>query len=357
MLGVGSIPVQASADDLAGQLMSPEDRSRLAEVGKRRSGGAVAREDYRIGPEDQLSFKIPDLRGAQTMESVGTPVEVSDRVSNDGTVTLPTLGEIQVAGLTANQLEGRVAQMLRQKGILKNPEVEITVTEYKSGVVNVIGAVGKSGPQPITKAGATIFDMILLAGGPEQGAGRIVQFTPADAHAEPVTVASSTATRSAIASGAAGKSSHRAPAPIRIDLEVLMRSGESDPSLNPPVIPGDVIRVNPAGSVQVEGWVDKPGTIEVTPATTLSGVLAAAGAQFAADESEVTIRRTLAPGEQQTFQVDVTAIAEGRSPDFPLTDGDVVTVPAHAGKLVPYSLYSVGTRMINIGLGGMIPLF
>jgi hypothetical protein len=143
--------------------------------------------------------------------------------------------------------------------------------------------------------------------------------------------------------------------PIRIDLEVLLRSGPTDPSLNPEVMAGDVIRLAPAGSVQVEGWVDKPGSFPVTSTTTVSSVLASAGDQFAADVSEVTIRRTLAPGEQTTFVVDVGAVAEGKAPDFPLTDGDVVTVPAHAGRLIPYSLYSVGKEMINVG--GSIPLF
>lgn len=356
MLGIGKMPVQGSAEELAGQLMSPEDRKRLADVARRRAGtDHVA--DYTIGPEDQLNFKIPDLRGSQSFESVGTAAEYTDRVSNDGTVDLPTLGTVRVAGLTANQVEDAVARQLVAKGILKTPEVEVTVTEYRSGVVNVIGSVVKAGPYPITKAAATILDMVLLAGGPEGGAGRIVQFSPADALAEPVKMAAAAVPSATTTDAPPAAPAQAAPRgrPIRIDLEVLLRSGPTDPSLNPPVMAGDVIRLAPAGSVQVEGWVDKPGSFPVTSTTTVSSVLASAVDLFAADVSEVTIRRTLAPGEQTTFVVDVGAVAEGKAPDFPLTDGDVVTVPAHAGRLIPYSLYSVGKEMINVG--GNIPLF
>ena len=47
--------------------------------------------------------------------------------------------------------------------------------------------------------------------------------------------------------------------------------------LNPPVRPGDVISLPPAGNVQVDGWVQKPGSYQLTRGLTLMGALAAAG--------------------------------------------------------------------------------
>jgi hypothetical protein len=63
----------------------------------------------------------------------------------------------------------------------------------------------------------------------------------------------------------------------------------------------------------------------------------------------------LGAGEERSLTVDVDAIAEGRARDVPLTDGDIVTVPADTTKLVPYGVWSFAKEMIHIG--GSIPLF
>src|SRR5262249_31933921 len=85
---------------------------------------------------------------------------------------------------------------------------------------------------------------------------------------------------------------------------------------------GDVITLRPAGSVLVDGWVDKPGSYPVTRGLTLSGAVAAAGGHhFAADRQNVSVKRVLAGGQQQSFTVDLDAIASGRAPDVPITDG------------------------------------
>jgi protein involved in polysaccharide export with SLBB domain len=94
----------------------------------------------------------------------------------------------------------------------------------------------------------------------------------------------------------------------------------------------------------------------VTRGLTVSGAVAAAGGTvFAADTSTVTIRRVLGPGEEKTMTVDLAAITEGRAADVPLTDGDVVTVPYDAKKLVPYGMWNFAKEMIHVG--GSIPLF
>jgi protein involved in polysaccharide export with SLBB domain len=148
-----------------------------------------------------------------------------------------------------------------------------------------------------------------------------------------------------------------AGAPVRIDLEVLLHaSGETGRALNPQVRPGDVITVAPAGSVLVDGWVQKPGSYPVTRGLTLSGAVAAAGGHlFPADRRHATVKRVLGQGEQRHFSVDLDAIAEGRAPDFPITDGDVVRVPADAARLIPWALWAVAKEMVHVG--GSVLLF
>src|SRR5262249_34172640 len=127
-------------------------------------------------------------------------------------------------------------------------------------------------------------------------------------------------------------------------------------AINPKVLPGDVVAVSPAGSVLVDGWVDKPGSYPVTRGLTVSGAVAAAGGQlFAADRSHTTVKRSLGPGEERSFEVDLQAVADGRAPDVPTTDGDVIRLPMSVARVVPYGLWVVAREMIHIG--GSVVLF
>jgi len=196
----------------------------------------------------------------------------------------------------------------------------VQVAEYRSGVVAVIGSVERPGLYPVTRPRATLSDMLWAAGGPGKDAGRVAEFTPANAPpAETV---------------------------IRLDLAVLgTPAARGAASLDPEVRPGDVITVTPAGSVLVDGWVEKPGSYAVTRGLTLGGAIAAAGGnQFSADRSRTVVRRVVASGGSRSFEVDLEAIADGRAPDVPITDGDVVHVPASVARVVPWSLWTLGKR-------------
>jgi protein involved in polysaccharide export with SLBB domain len=117
-----------------------------------------------------------------------------------------------------------------------------------------------------------------------------------------------------------------------------------------------VINVAPAGSVLVDGWVDKPGSYPITRGLTVRGALAAAGGHvFAADQRRVSVKRVLPAGEDRSFTVDLEAIAKGMQPDVPVTDGDVIRLPASYARLVPYSVWTVAKEMVHIG--GSVPLF
>jgi len=51
----------------------------------------------------------------------------------------------------------------------------------------------------------------------------------------------------------------------------------------------------------------------------------------------------------------VEAVERGEARDMPVTDGDLITVPAASSKVVPYGLWGFAKEMIHIG--GTIPLF
>lgn len=350
----GAAAVDGSGTNDGGALLSAGDRARLAALCAQRSAEPGGSDGYRLGPDDLIEVRIPDLleaqapvqaaaSGAATMGRAtvaGAPAfQQGLRVDAHGDVTIASLGAVPVAGLTTSELEKDLARRLVRGGILDAPQVSVLVVEYRSRVAHVVGSVERPGVYPITSRTTSVADLIGLAGGPTREAGRVVQFTPIADDARGVLAQTS------------------AVAPVRMDLDLLLHAqGPGSCDLDPPARPGDVISVSPAGTVQVTGWVDKPGSVPVTRGLTVSGAIAAVGGNvFAADQRQVLVKRTLSAGEERSIVVDLDAVAEGRAKDVTLTDGDLVTVPSDTTKLVPYGVWTFAKEMIHVG--GSIPLF
>ena len=351
----GGVAAARDGSASAGALLSAGDRARLAALCAQRASAGAAGDGYRLGPDDLLEVRIPDLLEAQAPLQAsaqgGAPGRATVggvpsfqqglRVDPGGNVTIATLGAVPVAGLTPNEAEREIARRLVAGGILDAPHVSVLVAEYRSRVPSVMGSVERPGVYPITSRDTSLADLVSLAGGPTREAGRLVVFTPASQDGSAVAAAGTRTGEPA----------------IRMDLDVLLHAqGQGTCALDPPARPGDVVSVSPAGTVQVAGWVDKPGSVPVTRGLTVTGAIAAVGGNlFAADGHAVTVKRTHGPGDEHTLVVDVDAIAEGRAQDVPLTDGDVVNVPSDNTKLVPYGVWSFAKEMIHVG--GSIPLF
>ncbi len=339
-------PVDRSSAE-PGALISAPDRTRLEALAAARAAEPVD-DGYRIGPDDLLDIRIPDLLDAQansggahpTMTSgdtpsvAGTPAfQQGFRVNGHGEVTVPMLGAVTAQGFTPTELEAELTRRLVAAGILRNPQPTVMVAEFRSRVIAVTGAVERPGLYPLTRPGATLADLVWAAGGPGKDAGRVLEFVPAG---EP--------------GGAERK-------PIRLDLEALLRlRGQGAQLPDVPARMGDVLSLATAGSVLVDGWVDKPGSYPVTRGLTVSGALAAAGGHlFAADRRRAEVKRIIGPGEDRSFTVDLVAVAHGEIPDVPVIDGDVVRLPASTARVVPYGIWTVAREMVHVG--GNVLLF
>jgi protein involved in polysaccharide export with SLBB domain len=86
------------------------------------------------------------------------------RVAPDGTVDLPYIHRVQVAGLEPQELADVIRKRLVEEEILRDPSVAIDVKEYNSKRVVVLGQVQKPGSFPLTP-GFTFIQAISLAGG------------------------------------------------------------------------------------------------------------------------------------------------------------------------------------------------
>jgi len=235
-----------------------------------------------------------------------------------------------------------------------------------------MGLVAKPGAYSLTGPSESILDIIGRAGGMSAGAAQKVIFFPAEAnrngHGPDVSSSRKVACadesyslhnsseesqrcRSAsleLASNTETTSAHEPSdskakgAPILVDLTKPALAG----CLDIPARPGDVVLVPAAGQVGVYGWVEKPGTFDVTPGMTVLGaVTAAGGAMFS---SNADILRTGADGQRSLVPLDLSRIESGRERDLPVEAGDVVLVRASALGLVPYTL---STLLSKFGSG------
>jgi protein involved in polysaccharide export with SLBB domain len=106
---------------------------------------------YRFGPGDKLRITVldhPDLSGEFT-------------INQSGSISLPTVGRIHVAGLEFNDLEDGIATRLGESGLVK-PQVSLDVAEYRP--VYVIGDVKTPGRYPFA-TGMTVLQAVAMGGG------------------------------------------------------------------------------------------------------------------------------------------------------------------------------------------------
>ena len=276
------------------------------------------------------------------------------RISGDGTILLPFVGKIDAAGLTEEELQQNLAERLKQ--YMHSPRVVVFVKEYRSRQVAVLGSVMRPGVYGISTSGDTLLDMISQAGGIAPGADPKIYFIPAEpADSGSMTQIASSLPQAVLRNDPAPLILKRTE-PILIDVKQLSFGGHQQ-YLSLQVRPGDVIMVPGGGQILIEGWVEKPGAYPVTPGLTVAGaVIAAGGHMFPADTTAVKVIRPDRGGRKTVLLVDLAKIKQGDASDIPLQSGDIIDVGAHNSRLIPYGLYRFFSTMVNIGVGGTIPL-
>jgi polysaccharide export outer membrane protein len=224
------------------------------------------------------------------------------RVSEEGRITLPLLGEVGVGDLTKFEVEKKLTGLAGQRIVL-NPQVTVHILEYLSRRVSVVGAVEKPGPFELLGR-RTVLNAISEAGGLTRDAGEeivIIRQLPE------------------------GDSTS-----IRISIDGLFVQG--DPKLNLVLQPGDVINVpvDKMVPIYVFGQVRNPGALQVKRSSlpTLTQAIAQAGGfTDRANRKRVQIRRRDAAGREIEINVNVRNILKGKIRDIPLFVNDTVYVP------------------------------
>lgn len=134
---------------------------------------------YRFGSGDVLNISVWAHNDLNTNNPNSSPqnhqVSRGAWVDEAGYVSYPLAGKILAKGKTISELERALTGRLKR--YIKNPQVTINVTEFRSQKVSVTGAVKKPGQLPITNVPMTIMDAVNLAEGVSGGDTRNVKWT------------------------------------------------------------------------------------------------------------------------------------------------------------------------------------
>jgi polysaccharide export outer membrane protein len=254
------------------------------------SAPAAADAGYRIGPKDLVEIRVVEL----------ADLNVERRVSEKGSINLPFLEDVQVAGLTDAELASRLKAALELK-LLQRATVSVQVREFRARPISLIGAVQR--PGPLEFAGRwTLLEAITAAGGLTPSHGRMVYVLR---HAD---------------NGLTDQ--------VAIDLDDLLV--RADPRVNIPIFPNDLINVPDTLEITIYflGEVGQPGalTFKSTERMTLLTAVARVGGLTDRASRKIRIRREDASGKSQDIEADFKRIVSGKDPDVVLRERDVIFV-------------------------------
>jgi polysaccharide export outer membrane protein len=223
----------------------------------------VVRADYTLGTDDILQIKVYGYDDLTT----------SARVSENGRIVFPMIGEVNVAGKSELEIARTIAQSLEKAGLVQGASVSVTVLEYKNQQVSVLGQVKAPGVY-VLRAKNSLIDLIAMAGGiNEFGDSRVV-----------------------ITRQVNGK-----PVKQEVDLRAALESSDHVPAVF--IERNDIIYVPKAPVFYISGEVQKPGGYRLEHDMTVAQAIATGGGLTQRGTlRDMVIERRDASGVAQTIE-------------------------------------------------------
>jgi polysaccharide export outer membrane protein len=252
-----------------------------------------------VGPDDLLALSVYD--SPELTRTV--------RVDADGNIRLPMLKDpIPVRGMVPSQVESTIAKSLTKGKVLVDPIVTVTIVEYQSRPVNVVGAVKNPLVFQATRP-IPLLDAIARAGGMREDAGSDIVVS-----------------QQVLRDGKTARITQTIPVRKLID--------NADPSVNVMLHGGEEVLVPEALKIYVVGNVKKPGAYPVRndeEATILQ--LLALSEGLAPYSAKVAYVYRRSPGGTKTeVPIALAKIMKRKSPDVPLQANDILYIPDNKGE-------------------------
>ncbi len=237
-------------------------------------------QDYLLGAGDVVKISVYEQPDMQT----------TVRISGDGMISLPLLGQISAENLSVKQLEDKIKRLLAD-GFIVDPQVHVFVEEFRGRKVTILGEVESPGVYEI-QGETSILELVSKANGLTENAAyqAIIQHRGDDKPAAPVTV---------------------------VDLGRLMKEGQSSENIN--IIDGDHVFIPKKEVFYISGQVKKPGVYNFEKDLTVIKALTMAGGPT--DKASTDRTRIIRTKE------GVEHLIKGVRMDMRILPDDVIMVP------------------------------
>lgn len=249
------------------------------------ASGPTTPDAYRVGLGDVLSIEVfqhQDLSGDY-------------EVGADGAIRFPLLDRVPVAGSSVAELAARLESLL-EADFYVDLQLEVSVKEFKSRPVTVLGEVGRPGTYYL-EGPTELATLIAEAGGLKATAGSEIQIQRRAVSEESETQEVMTVDRESLATGATG---------------FLVNAGE-------------VVSVPGKRLYFITGEVVRPDQYEIEKGMTLMRAVSQAGGLGPFASQRVEIRRD-GPDGTTIVPVDLSRVRRGKDPDPEIRPGDVIIV-------------------------------
>ncbi|MEM7200468.1 MAG: polysaccharide biosynthesis/export family protein [Planctomycetota bacterium] len=315
-------PEELRAFEAAGPIEPVVDREQLLP-------GIPGRGPYRVVPGDLL-----EIRGARAFLGLGgapgvAPEAIDARVSDAGTLTLPLVGELEIAGKTVTEIEAALIDALHPRYLRARPLLVVRVTEHQTASVAVLGAVERPGIHELRADQLSVFGALSQAGGilkasQSKVGARLIRVRRAEGNDEEL---------------------------------VLPVKGLNVPVADVALAAGDTVEVElwqPA-LFTVVGLVQSPGAFEYPRDASynlMQALALAGGVDMTANPPYATVFRKDAAGRVLAATFEIAGDARLRATTVEVRSGDVISVDHTVGSWTRRFLADV----VNIQVGAVYGL-
>ena len=224
--------------------------------------------DYPLGAGDAIRIQVfqnPDL----TIETL---------VSENGSITYPLIGAVELGGLSIAAAEKKIADALKSGGFVQQPQVNIILIQVRGNQVAVLGQVNRPGRFPLETFNTRVSDMLAAAGGATGSGDDVV-----------------------IVSGL------RNGKPFRKEIDIPALYIGNKPEADLVLSGGDTIYVHRAPVFYIYGEAQRPGSYRIERGMTVMQALAQGGGHTPrGSEYRVRLHRKNAEGVIEKLSPELT---------------------------------------------------
>lgn len=363
--GTGCSTAQYRAANVPSDLLVPEARhtNELSLASMSIEGTSSSQ----VGVGDLVEITV----ASGTEEEIPEPMQA--RVSQQGTVSLPLVGDVQIAGLEPYEAGQRIAAAAIERDVYRQPSVVLRVAEPAVNRVTVLGAVKKPGVYELPRGASDLLSAVAAAGGMMKTASTQLDVLR---HERPTFLASLGEQRGNVVMASYDEEAS-SPTPFPAESETHISSkplsppasrteridmAEANPRQHVDYTVGDrdVVVVRPLEKrlIHVSGLVNTPNQFELPSdqdVRVLDAIAMAGGVKSPVANKVLVIRQLEGMTEPAVIEVSLSKAKKNGNENLRLAAGDMVSVES---TVLTSTVDAMSTFFrVGLSLGGNVLAF